>query len=135
FVPLVASQAIFKRAVNEVARTAYMVPPTRRLNPPSQQDTFAALADEININDVMDRGVRMAVACNASFLVPRYVPRFERIIVDVVPPDVVTVIPDPDDPLCMLAFIYDKSVWNSAKKQWVTWRVYWDDTITFQFDD
>ena len=135
FVPLVASQAIYKRAVNEVARTAYMIPPTRTMKPPGQQDTFAALAEEIDINDVMDRGVRMAVACNASFLVPRYVPRLERIIVDVVPPDGVSVIPDPDDPLKMLGFIYDKQVWDPNRKSWVTWRVYWDDKITFQLDD
>ena len=135
FVPLVASQAIFKRAVNEVARTAYMVPPTRHITPAAQQETFAELAMEIGLNDVMDRGVRMAYATNASFLLPRYVERLGRIVVDVIPPDIVTVIPDPDDALAMLAFIYDKQVWNHEKKQWSTWRVYWDDEVTFQFDD
>jgi hypothetical protein len=136
FVPLTVSQALFKRTVNEVARTAYMVPPTRRILPAGEQENvFAALADEIKINYVMDCAARMAVACNASFLVPRFVARLGRIVIDVVAPDLVTVIPDPEDPLSAVAYIYDKQVWDSKKKCWVTWRVYWDDQVTFQFDE
>lgn len=135
FAPFAGSSAFFKRATNEVARTAYMVPPSRRIQPPEQQDIFAALADEVNLNDVMDRAAKMATACCSVFLVTRYVERLERIVIDVVPPDVMTVIPDPDDALRALAFIYDKPVWDAGKKVWLTWHVYWDDEITFQFDD
>lgn len=136
FVPLARSESIFKFFTDEIARTAYMLPPRRRIEPADaeQEKRWKAIEIELQLNARMDMAARMALACNSAFLYTRYVERLDKLMVDVITPDRVTVIPDPEDQLSAVAIIYDKPVWNAATGAYEVWRVYWDDMINFQFD-
>lgn len=131
FADLGSSQAIFKRIVNTVARPVYAVSPVRTIDPESEQQVFASLAAEVRLNEKMDAACRLATACNTVFLYTRYVERLGKIVVDILTPDMVTVIPDPDDVTRELGLIYQREVRRrdgTIEKV----HVFWDDTHTFQ---
>lgn len=134
FAGLGTSQSLYRRIVNERARHVYSVPPTRTIDPAGDQERFAALAAEVGLNEVMNVVVHQLVNHNDVVTYTRYVPRLRRVVDQVLTPDMVTIIPDPDDVTVPLAFIYDRYTYNRITKKQEIWRVYWDDEITFLLD-
>ena len=126
------TQSIFKRIINEISRPVYSVPPVRTLS--TGQAPFDLLSAEVRLNEKMNLACRLANACNAVFLMTRYVESLGRMLIDVITPDQRTVIPHPDDPLTELAIIYDRDVYLSSGEH-VTHHVYWDAERTFEIDE
>ena len=133
FASVAKSQALFRRIVDEKASPVYSVPPVRTVAPPTAQPAFDLVAKETRLDEVMDLACRLAWAHNDVALYPRYIAGLRRIRIEILTPDVTTVIPHPDDPCIPLAIIYDKAVRVGGR--WVTWHVYWDDAITFTLDE
>jgi hypothetical protein len=134
FAHLAKSVTLFKRVIKELARPVYLVPPTRVVTPDSAQEAYEQIVKETYLDHVAPRWLTMALATGAAFAYPRYVERLNRIVIDVIPADAATVIPDPDDPCKELAIIYDKPVYKQDGTL-VIWQVYWDDEISFQVDE
>ncbi len=132
FISVAQSPAIFKRLVNEVAAPAYSTPPMRTVSPMAVTP-FAQLEQETEYNARMDLACRLAHACNHVLLYNRFIPSLNKISIDIITPDNVTVIPHPDDPLVDAGLIYDRAVWTPNDGE-VTWHVYWDNQQTFQYD-
>ena len=132
FIKMAASQSLFKRIVDEIARPVYSTPPVRRVEPAEQQAPFMALATESRLNEKMDLACRLVQACNTAWLFYRVNDRL-GMVVDVLTPNMVTVIPDPDDPTRELALIYDKIVRINGRNEVV--RCFWDDEQTFMFNE
>jgi hypothetical protein len=130
FVKMAASQSLLKRIVDEQARPVYSTPPRRVVGPGGGQADFNALAAECRLNEKMDLACRLVHACNTVWLYYRFTPRL-GVVLDVLTPNMVTVIPDPDDPTRELALIYDRRVRIDGKEQVA--HVYWDDAETFTF--
>jgi hypothetical protein len=134
FLPLAATQNLFKRVIDEVSRPAYSPPPTRKVRGSKEDEAnFAIVAAMARLNEKMDLACRLANACNTVHLFPRYVQRLQLPVIDLITPDQRTVIPDPDDPTRELALIYDQLVRRNG--QWQTVYVCWDDEETFRFDE
>ena len=134
FAHLAVAQAPLKRVVNETAKPVYAVPAIREIDPESQQDAYAKMALEVRLNERMDSALRRGGATNHAFVYTRYVERLDRAVARVITPDQMAVIPDPDDPLVALAYVYDRRVWDPRNQRWMTHYVYWDDEITFELD-
>jgi hypothetical protein len=146
FLRVAASLSLGKRVIDEIARPVYATAPVRRvfvgegqpLSPAGSpvenpvQGTFNALARECRLNQKMSLSCRLAHAANTVFLHPRCSERL-GLLLDVITPEMVTVIPDPDDPVRELAVIYDIVVKRDGKT--TKDRVYWDDEIAFRFDE
>lgn len=130
FIKMAGSQSLLKRIVDEQARPVYSTPPRRTLNPPSQQAAFDGLATECKLNEKMDLACRLVHACNTVWLFYRFTDRL-GVVLDVLTPNMTTVIPDPDDPTRELALIYDRRVRIDGKEHVA--HVYWDDAETFTF--
>jgi hypothetical protein len=133
FAPLAKSFSLAKRIINEKARPVYVVPPVRAVKSRTEQDRLASIANETALDDKLSSALAYALAQNHAFLQTRYVERFDKIVLGVIPADCVSVIPDPDDPHRELAIMYDKRVWRNG--EWVTWVVYWDDEVRFDIDE
>src|SRR6266545_2396649 len=134
FAHLAKSVTLFKRVMRELARPVYLVPPTRTVEPSSAQDAYKRIVAETHMDAIAPKWLITALATGASFAYPRYVPRLDRIVIDVISADAVSVIPDPDDPCRELAVIYDKPVYLPDGGV-ALYRVYWDDEVSFQLDD
>lgn len=134
FAHLAKSVTLFKRVMKELARPVYLVPPTRTIDPPSAQDAYKRIVAETALDAIAPKWLITALATGASFAYPRYVPRLDEIVIDVISADAASVIPDPDDPCRELAVIYDKPVYMPDGSVAV-WHVYWDDEVSFQLDD
>lgn len=131
FLRLAGSMALFKRITDEVARPVYAQHPVRKIEAEADQEALNALATEGKLNQKMDLACRLTEADNASFVMPRYVPRLKRLVIDVAASGRVTVIEDPDDPTRELAVIVDSSVRLGGKT--LPCHVFWDDAETFRF--
>ena len=132
FARIASSQALYSRIVDETSRPVYAVPPVRYIYPERYQERFSALAHSSRLNEKMDLACRLVNATNHCFLYTRYVERLARVVIEVITPDMMSVVSDPDDPTLAIAYIYDKPVYRNGKCE--TWHVYWDDTIAFQLD-
>lgn len=128
FLEIGATNSMFRRIVNEVCRHTYRPGPRRKLSKVAANKTLQALLPSRQMDSRMGLAMDLAQAGNTSFLYPRIV-RDERIALDVLSADMVTVIPDPDDPLEPLAYVLD-SVDSKGK----IGRVIWDDEQVTKVD-
>lgn len=127
---LAGSQGLFRRIVNEISRPVYSIPPVRRVDNDTDMVTYLSLAKECRLNAKMDLACRVVHAANAAFLYVRYLENLGRINVDVISPDMVSVIEHPEDPTEPLAILYQAWVWRGEQK--VNVWIYWDDEVTFR---
>lgn len=142
FLRTASCQSVFKRIVNEISRPVYAISPVRRVTPDGDQQTFDELALSSRLNQSMDNLCRLAHACGTAWLYVRNNPRL-GVVLDIITPNSVTVIPDPDDPTRELALIYDRVVRSeqdyvdefgrTLKREKIV-KVYWDDEVTFDLD-
>lgn len=128
---------LYKRTVDDTTRPVYAVAPTRRCDPESADPAVKALYTEARVNERHETALAYADAQGANLLLYRYVPRLARVVIDSVPIDCVTVIPDPDDPTVEGAIVYDVpvNVRDSGTTRTVKHRVYWDDEESFRIDE
>jgi len=123
--------ALFPRIVNEVAGPVYNPPPTRMFNSPAAQIAWEANAARIGIDRKMDMATRVGVATGSSHGFWRTSDRLGPVL-DIISPDRLVVVPDPDNPLLELGVAYRRDV----KEQGV-WRehwVCWDADMAFELD-
>lgn len=128
------SEGLFRRVVNEQARTVYAIPPTRLIEPVNEQDRFAELAKEVGLDGTMDSVTHQLVAHNDVVTYTRYVADEKRIAIDVLTPDMVTIVPSPNDITRPLAFIYCRKTYNPNSRKIEDWHVFWDDEVAFLMD-
>lgn len=128
---------LFKRTVDDTTRPVYAVAPTRRTDPTDAEPRLKALYDESRINQRHETALAYADAQGAAWLGFRYVARLSAVVVDVVPIDTLTVIPDLDDPSREGAVVYDVPVMvgEGRSRTQVKHRVYWDDEESFRLDE
>lgn len=122
--------AFYARIVDEVARPVYHQAPIRRVKVDGQESpeatkAYRELARQMRLDRRMDLALRLCVANASSAVVPRYVARRQRVTLDVVSADAMTVVPDPSIPTEAYAVILDLA---GKKKVW------WDPEYTFTFD-
>ena len=120
-----------KRITDEIARPVYSIPPVRKLEPASARAMWADLAREMRLNAKLDLATRLMFVCNAAFLFVRFVATADggRLVLDVLTPDMVTVLPDPDCPQEALGIAYDTTLRTPAGV--VKVRTVWDDEEYF----
>ena len=133
FARLAASQNLFKRVVDTISSPIYAVPPVRRLDPEGEQDGFEDLSKQVRLNETMDLAARLLNACNHVFLYTRWIESLQRVVINAITPDMMVVIPHPDDCLTAIAYIYQRQV-RSADGKYLSHWVYWDDEITFEIN-
>lgn len=133
--PIIGGASFLRRVANEVGRPLYAAPPTRRviLGPSGgdvgrAQEAYNAMAEEMQLNAQMDTVARMLTPSAAMFAFPRYVEDLGQMVLDVMTPDMVTVIPHPDVPTRALAIAY-ATEWMNGK---ATEHVVWDNARNFR---
>jgi hypothetical protein len=131
FLWLAQAQSLFKRIVNEVAAPVYNPPPLRRVID-GDQAVFDQLAKQMRLDRRMDLACRMLQACNRVVLHDRYVVSLQRVVREVLTPNMYTAIYHPDDATTLLAVAYQQHVWRAGRMECL-W-VYWDDTEAFKFN-
>lgn len=130
FIKMAAGHNLFKRVVDEISRPVYSTAPVRRLEPPGEQARFAELAAECRLNETMSLASHLTNACNAVGIMFRLTER-HGLVADVLTPNMMTVVPDPDRPSKELALIYDIPVKVAGRREIA--HVFWDDDVTFTF--
>lgn len=125
FIEVSGAMNLFKRVVDEISRPVYSITPRRRIVDDAAANSYLEIGKQMKLDARMDYAVRMTNAMNHCWLYPRYLPRLNKFSLEVITPDVATVIPHPDDPSNEMAFIY-----SIGKDLWA----YWDDTEQFWFD-
>jgi hypothetical protein len=133
FIRVAKSQSPFKRVVNLISRPVYATPPVRAVRPEKAQANFETIARECRLNDRLDLATRLANACNHVVLYPRYLPSLDRIEIDLLTPNMVSVLPNPESPLTALAIMYDYPVSRDGRTYCYT--VYYDGAETFTLDE
>jgi hypothetical protein len=152
FIPLVGGSSFLKRVADEVARPLYARAPIRRVmageltvegigeigteddikfelpKPSPEQQTWNALAGELQVNAKHDLLARLLTPCPDMFELVRYV-KDVGICLDVLTPDMTSVITHPEDPTRPLAIAYDSS-WDHRGR--VTQYIVWDDKRWFK---
>ena len=119
-IPLIGAASFLRRIADELGRPLYARAPIRRVvmpdgdTNPEAQEAYHALCKEMDIDAKMDSAVRLLTACAAVFLFPRYVESLGSIHLDVLTPDMLTVIPHPEAQTKALAFADVKS-WNGDR--------------------
>ncbi len=146
------ASSIVKRVSDEVARPLYARAPFRRVMMPGelepatpdgedgfklpesspQQQAWNELAAEMRLDRKHDLVARLLTPCPDMFELVRYVPEFDRMCLDVLTPDMVSVIPHPQDYTQALAIVYDSS-WDYRGR--VCQRVLWDDKRVMVLDE
>lgn len=129
WIPLASSRSVVRRVVDLVARPVYAVAPVRVVEPESAQASYDEIVRTARTNAAMDLACRIAEAANHALIYTRYIARKKRICHDVIAPDAVTVIPDPDVPTDWLALLF--AIPGEGGK--VHWQ-YVDDAETFRLD-
>jgi hypothetical protein len=130
--PLIASASFVRRVADELGRPLYARPPMRRVVLPDEADAATAqeaynrLAAEMELDAKMDTIARLLTACAAVFAFVRYVADI-GVCLDVMTPDMLSVIPHPDVPTRALAVCYVKTWHNDQPFE----RVVWDDQRYF----
>lgn len=128
FVELCGANALMRRIVDETCRHTYSPGPRRILDRKRDTDAYFRLARDVEMDSKMSQAMHLAMVTNKVFVHPRWLPRHEEVILDILTPDMVHVVPDPDDKLRPLAIIYDAPV--NGEKSWI----YWDAAETFRID-
>lgn len=126
FAEMAMSYNIYRRVIDDIARPIYATSPVRRLNEDDPNKAYQVLIREGMLNEKMDLCARLVQGTNKVWQFYRMSKRL-GLVIDVLTPDMVSTIPDPDDPTRELAFIYDKTINKEL------WHVYWDDEVTFTF--
>lgn len=127
-VPMLGGTSFVKRVADELGRPLYATAPVRRVVIPGKkgpdveaQAAYAALAAEMGLDAQMDTTARLLTVNNDVHQFPRFVKSLGRMQLDVMTPDMLTVIPHPDVPTVPLAVAYVKR-WQSEKPfEWVVW--------------
>lgn len=137
-IPLLGGTSFLKRVSNETGRPLYARAPMRRVvikhdrpvdaepNGPdpavrAAQEAYAALCKEMQLDACMDTAARLITACGAVFLCVRYVESLGRLHLDVVTPDMLSVIPHPEAPTVPLAIAYVTKWLNDQPFEHVVW--------------
>jgi hypothetical protein len=127
--PLISGTSFVKRVANEMGRPIYARAPLRRVTlgddekPAKEaQAVYQALSKEMGLDACMDTIARLITACTAVFGFVRYVEAV-GLTLDVMTPDMVTVIPHPEIPTRALAVAYVKT-WHDDRPHTT---VCWDD--------
>jgi hypothetical protein len=127
-IPLLGGTSFLKRVSNETGRPLYARAPMRRVVVKSEpeavktaQEAYAALCKEMQLNACMDTAARLITACGAVFLCVRYVASLERQHLDVVTPDMLSVIPHPEAKTVPLAVAYVTKWLNDQPFEHVVW--------------
>jgi hypothetical protein len=132
---LISSASFVRRVADELGRPLYARPPLRRVVLPDAadsskaQDAYNRLAAEMDLNAQMDTVARLITACAAVFGFVRYVADV-GVCLDVMTPDMLSVIPHPDVPTRELAVVYVKTWHNDKPFE----RVVWDDKRYFSLN-
>lgn len=134
FLRLAGANSLQKRIVDEIARPIYATAPQRHIlaGPGStedraSEDALKGIAEESYLDRVMDETTRLTINSNHTFLLVRYI-RDQGMCVDLMTPDMVSVIPNPARPCGdALAVIYDKPAIDGSIHY-----VVWDDTEYFE---
>lgn len=133
FSKMACSQSIFKRIIDELSRPVYARPPVRKISPKEAESAHKLLASEIRLDQKRDVAVRLVNATNAVFEYYRYSTKLQKVVLELLTPNMVTVISHPDDMATEAAIIVDRIAFIDGEKKTV--RVCWDDVETFQFTD
>ena len=145
-IPLVGGSSLIKRIADELARPLYARTPIRRVltdgdlapssveeakrgAPSPAQQAWNGLIREMDLDDRMDLVARLLTPCNTVSLFARYVDGVGMTL-DVITPDMRTVIPDPRIPTRPLAIVYDSAFDQDGKP---IKYVCWDDKRYFSF--
>ena len=131
FASYAAAQALLRRVANELGRMVYGTTPTRTITPEGEQEAFNTLVDETRLNAKLDLCARL-VTFSRVWLLMRLSSRL-GIVIDVLTPDSVTTIADPDDPTRDMALIYDQPTIDDHGQS-VSHYVFIDDAETFTFN-
>jgi len=134
FLRVAKNQAPFKRVIDLVSRPVYAIPPVRIVEPEIGQANFEAIAKECRLNDRLDMVTRLANACNHVLVYPCYKPSLDRIELDILTPDMFSVITNPESPLTALAIIYEMPVMKEDGSK-ACYQIYTDDLETFVLDE
>lgn len=129
FLRMASANSLLKRISDEIGRPVYASPPMRRIGNQKDQLAHAGLALEMNLDRKMDRVTKLLTACNQILLFVRFIPRY-GLCLDILTPDLVSVIPDRDVPQHAAGVVYSKP-WGIGGKE--TAYVLWDDAeyVTF----
>lgn len=132
FLSFGVAQSVLKRIVDEISRPVYSPPPLRRIRDGSIADVanHRRIIGETRHNAKMDLACRLTNACNVCWVFCRFVPRL-GVVEEILTPNQVSIIVDPDDPTRELALAYDQFVIRDGKRQIAY--TYWDDEETFRF--
>ena len=155
FVQLVGGTSFLKRISDELARPLYARAPMRRVFMPgeleaaanledyddpqdaplpeitNEQDAWNHLVEEMRLNEKADQISRLLVPCNKMFARPRFLQSKGEMGLDVMTPDMVSVVPDPSNPTDALAIAY--IVGRDSRGNATRWAV-WDDVKRFYID-
>lgn len=145
--------SILKRISDEVARPIYATSPSRRVlvpgedmqsavgedgniqaeeaKPPSpSQQAYRDIAKDVALDAKMDLVARLLVHCQDMFLFLRYV-KDQGLCLDVLTPDMVTVIIDPEQPTRAIAIGYTVATDGHGDPTIIS---FWDNKEYFRFD-
>jgi len=141
---LSGSSSLLKRVADELARPIYAQPPRRVITHKGSrevdkhcQSDYTELAETICLDGVMDLSARYLVACTTVFLVARVLENMEIGVplspyLEVMTPDMVSVIAHPKAKTVSVALIYDSERVVSGQK--VRTYVVVDDTEQWEMD-
>jgi hypothetical protein len=130
FVSMGCGTSVFRRVVDEVARHVYNPEPARRISSVGGSFAYQQFIMEARVNQRLDQGARLLEACNAVALMPRWASVLEAPVLDILTPDMFSVISHPDDPTRELGISVDIYVPGSEKP----YREIWDDTVIIRTD-
>ena len=137
FAHLAQCNNLVRRIIDDKVSPVYAQSPTRKTDPESAQKALSALVTESSLDAKHDKALRLSEDQGAACEMFRYVPRLKSVVVDVIPIDRMTVIPDPDDNLRELAVAYARPIRQRVGNQTITvnhW-VVWDDEQVFTLDE
>lgn len=134
FAHLAQCNNLVRRIIDDKVSPVYAQAPRRTTE---KQEALAALVAETNLDAKHDKALRLSEAQGAACEFYRYVPRLRSAVVDVIPVDRMTAVPDPDDPLRPLAVAYAMPVSRREGHQTVVvnYWVVWDDEQVFTLDE
>ncbi len=130
FIDMACATSVFRRIVDETAKQVYNPFPARRVSSDPGARAYAEFVREARLDQRLDQAARLLEATNAVFLFPRWVPSLGRAVLDILTPDMVSVISHPDDPTTELAVAIDVYVHGQAKPDIEVW----DDEVIFRLN-
>lgn len=130
YIPLVGAGSQFRKIVEDVNRHTYSPAPTRELERERDTVAYTNIAKQTRMNQTLGLAMTLSYATNLTFVWPRYIPRLKTFLLQNITPDMVSVVPDPDDPLRELAVIVDMGQSEHDQQH----RMFWDDEEVVLFD-